>query len=100
MVRELEAETTIDTRIVLEATGGGGRLEAGLSEAASLARHLLRSGSSVEVLGPGIHVHLGRGRSHEQRLLTALALYERTRAVAPAAGAPSAPTVREVRIGI
>ena len=76
-VRELEEDTALDTRITLDGTGAvAERLEAGLSEAASLARHLLRTGVGVELLGPGVHVPLGRGRAHETRILTALALYE------------------------
>ena len=45
MVRELEEEATEDTRIVLTGTGAadGERLERALSEAASLAVHLLRA---------------------------------------------------------
>jgi uncharacterized protein (DUF58 family) len=108
-VRELEAETTMDTRIVLE--GGGsdpGRVEDGITEAASLAVHLLRAGAQVELAAPDLHVPVGRGRAHERRLLTALALYEPPGAVAaPAgaggAGAPAArPTagLREIRIGM
>jgi uncharacterized protein (DUF58 family) len=100
MVRELEAETTADTRIVLDETGTGDpdRLEAALSEAASLAARLLRSGSAVELMGPGILVALGRGRPHERRILTALALYEPgARVPAPAPGR-SGPSLREIRV--
>lgn len=77
-IRELEAETTEDTRIVLVGTGAGdaARLEAGLSEAASIAVHLLRAGSGVELAGPGLAVPLGRGRGQMRRLLTTLALYQ------------------------
>ncbi len=76
-VRELEAEATLDTRIVL--VGGSGdpaRVEAGISEAASLAVHLLRAGAQVAVAGPGLEVPLGRGPEHRRRILTALALWE------------------------
>ena len=78
MVRELEAETTLDTRIVLRGDGADDarRLEAALSEAASLAAHLVGTGAAVELVGPGLHVQAGRGRAHLRRLLTALALYE------------------------
>ncbi len=78
MVRELEAETTEDTRLVLVGTGArdADALEAGLSEAASLAAHLIRVGARVELVGPGFYVRLGRGRSHLRRLLTALAVYD------------------------
>ena len=77
VVRELEADTTVDTRIVLEGRGrDAARLEAGLSEAASLAAHLLRHGGAVELSGPGVHVTLGRGRTHRHRVLTALALFD------------------------
>jgi uncharacterized protein (DUF58 family) len=86
LIREVEAETTEDTRIVL--VGAGERdadaLESGLSEAASLASHLLRLGAGVELVGEGCFVELGRGKSHRRRLLTALALYG-PRAPAPAA---------------
>ena len=47
-----------------------------MSEAASLAVHLLGTGVAVELLGPGVHVSPGRGRMQQRRLLTALALYE------------------------
>lgn len=77
-VRELEAETTEDTRLILLGSGarGSARLEAGLSEAASIAAHLIRSGAGVEVVGPGFFVRLGRGRPQLTRVLTALALYD------------------------
>jgi uncharacterized protein (DUF58 family) len=98
VVRELEAETALDARILLEGTGTRDpeQRERALSEAASLAVHLLRGDARVELVGPGIHVPLGRGRQHARRLLTALALFE------PSAGEP-APTarpsaVREFRI--
>src|SRR5439155_23248868 len=77
-VRKLEEDTTLDTRLLLEGTGVAhtARFEAGLSEAASLAVHLLRAGAGVELVGPGVRVPPGRGRDHEVRLLTALALYD------------------------
>ena len=77
-VRELEAETTEDTRVILLGTGTAGApaLERGLSEAASLATHLIRAGTGVELIGPGFFVRLGRGPAHLHRVLTALALYE------------------------
>ena len=58
MVRELEAETTEDTRLVLVGAGtpGTAALEAALSEAASLATHLIRAGAGVELVGPGFFV--------------------------------------------
>jgi uncharacterized protein (DUF58 family) len=75
MVRELEEEATEDTRIVLTGTGAadGARLERALSEAASLAVHLLRSGTGVELAGAAGAVPLDRGRAG-RRILTALAL--------------------------
>jgi len=77
VVRELEAETATDTRIVLEDRGRDpARRERGLSEAASLAAHLVRAGGAVELLGPGVSIPLGRGRAHLRRVLTALALYD------------------------
>lgn len=85
IVRELEAETAAATRIVLvgDGTRDAGRLEAALSEAASLAVHLLGSGAALGLVGPGVEVPAGRGRAHQQRLLTALALYD-PRSAAPA----------------
>jgi uncharacterized protein (DUF58 family) len=86
MVRELEAETAAATRIVLvgDGTRDAGRLEAAMSEAASLAVHLLGTGAAIELVGPGLQVPPGRGRAHQQRLLTALALYDpRTAGAAP-----------------
>jgi uncharacterized protein (DUF58 family) len=86
MVRELEAETAATTRIVLVGDGlhDPERLEAALSEAASLAVHLAGTGAAVELMGPGVHVPPGRGRAHQRRLLTALALYDpRTAGAAP-----------------
>ncbi|OGK81507.1 MAG: hypothetical protein A2X52_10375 [Candidatus Rokubacteria bacterium GWC2_70_16] len=105
-VRELEAETSTDTRIVLDGTGAGdpARLEAGLSEAASLACHLLRAGAMVELTGPGLLVPLARGRGQERRILTALALYEpRPLGAGPGLASVAAregAMLREIRIGI
>jgi uncharacterized protein (DUF58 family) len=97
-VRELEEETAQDTRIVLLGPGGDpDRLEAGLSEAATLAVALLRAGAGVEVAGPGLAVPLGRGRGHARVVLAALALYAPPppgTARAPAA----APGLREVGV--
>ncbi len=78
VVREMEAETTEDTRIVLTGTGAHDpvRLEAALSEAASATVHLTRAGSGVELVGRGIVVPLGRGPGQSRRILTALALYQ------------------------
>jgi uncharacterized protein (DUF58 family) len=101
IVRELEAETATDTRIVLVGDGrrDAERLEAGLSEAASLASHLLDAGAAVELAGPGVHVPLGRGRAHRRRLLTALALYEPpSPAVAPGLRSPR-PGEIEIALG-
>jgi len=90
LVREMEAETTEDTRLVLVGTGtrDAAALEAGLSEAASLCSHLIRLGAGVELVGPGFYVRLGRGKGHLRQLLEALALYDprTTPLVAPAAG--------------
>jgi uncharacterized protein (DUF58 family) len=78
MVRELEADTSHDTRLVLVGRGGAdaAALEGGLSEAASLAVALIRAGAGVELVGGGVAVPLGHGRAHLRRVLTALALYE------------------------
>jgi uncharacterized protein (DUF58 family) len=102
VVRELQADTSEDTRIVLEGTGARdpARLERGLSEAASLALHLVRAGARVELVGPGVFVPLGRGRGHARRLLTALALYEPGRAARDGepVRAARAATARELRV--
>jgi len=105
-VRELEAETTEDTRLVLVGTGArdGGALEAALSEAASLAAHLIRAGAGVELAGPGVSVRLGHGRNHLRRLLTALALFDPR--VGPVALAPvdegdgAVRPLREIRVSL
>ena len=78
MVRELEAESTNDARIVLDGLGRADRerLEEALSRAASLAVHLLRSGARVEIVGAIGAVPLGGGPGHERRILTALAVYD------------------------
>ena len=78
IVRELEAETAAATRIVLVGDGrrDAGRLEAALSEAASLAVRLIAAGAAVELAGAGVDVPSGRGRAQQRRLLTALALYD------------------------
>jgi uncharacterized protein (DUF58 family) len=83
-VRELEAETTLDTRILLVGEGTPARVEAGIAEAASLGVHLLRAGAQVELAGPGLHVPLGRGPAQRRALLTALALWEPSRGGAAA----------------
>jgi uncharacterized protein (DUF58 family) len=89
VVREHEAETALDTRLVLvgDGTREPARLEAALSEAASLAVHLTRAEGALELVGPGLHVPAGRGRAHLRRVLEALALY--TPSAAPA-GRPAA----------
>ena len=90
VVRELEAETALDTRLVLVGDGARDpvRLEAALSEAASLAVHLTRTGAALELVGPGLHIAAGHGRAHLRRLLTALALYEPSRAARTPRPAP------------
>jgi len=99
MVRELEADTAADARIVLERAGeDAARVEAGLSEAASLAVHLLRAGGAVELSGPGVHVPLGRGREHRLRILTALALFDANEAPRASAIRRSARQLREISV--
>jgi uncharacterized protein (DUF58 family) len=104
-VRELEEDTTEDTRIVLTGVGAADpdRLERALSEAASLAVHLLRGGSAVELAGAAGLVPLGRGRAQERAVLRALALYAPGRPAA-APGAPSGAggmrALREVRVSL
>jgi uncharacterized protein (DUF58 family) len=106
MVRELEADTSHDTRIVLVGRGGGAEaLERGLSEAASLALALVRAGAGVELTGAAGTVPLGHGRPHLRRVLTALALYDPAapRAAVPApAVAPrgAGRALREIRIAL
>jgi uncharacterized protein (DUF58 family) len=102
LVRETEAETTEDTRVVLTGTGArdAARLEAALSEAASIAAHLARAGAGVELVGHGLFVPLGRGPGHARRILTALALYQPG---APAvgndeSGGPGWRSLREIRV--
>jgi uncharacterized protein (DUF58 family) len=102
-VRELEAETARGTRIVLVGAGRADpeRLERALSEAASLAVHLLRAGASVELVGPGTFVPIGRGRAHEHRVLEALALYSPPPGASedpPARREPAAGARREIRV--
>ncbi|MEX2223086.1 MAG: DUF58 domain-containing protein [Candidatus Rokuibacteriota bacterium] len=78
MVRELEADTSHDTRLVLVGRGrrGAEALERGLSETASLAVALIRAGAGVELAGADCSVPLGHGRPHLRRVLGALALYD------------------------
>jgi uncharacterized protein (DUF58 family) len=103
-VRELEADTALDTRLVLTGTGArdATRLERGLAEAASLAVHLLRAGAGVELVGPGVHVPADRGRDQERRILTALALYAPRSAAGegPAPRARATGRLRELRVSL
>jgi uncharacterized protein (DUF58 family) len=100
MVRELEEDTTEDTRIVLTGAGAGGaeRVERALSEAASLALHLLRRGLGVELAGAAGFVALGRGRAQERRILTALALYPPS--ARPSGSGEGGGGVREIRVSL
>ncbi len=106
MVREHEADTSHDSRLVLVGRGRPGTeaLETGLSEAASLAVALIRAGAGVELTGPDLFVPLGHGRPHLRRVLTALALYEPgapgSPTAAPADGEPSVGPrrLREIRV--
>jgi uncharacterized protein (DUF58 family) len=104
MVRELEADSALETRLVLEGTGVGDaeRLERALAEAASLAVHLLDGGAAVELVGPGVHVPLGSGPAQRTRILTALALYDPAALPSPAgaAGPPSDARLREIRVAL
>ena len=99
-VRELEAETALDTRIVLDGAGGGDEalLERGLADAASVAAHLVRRGTRVEMVGPGIIVPLGQGRAHLRRILSALALYVPAAVPGDARPDHAAAGRREIRI--
>ena len=100
-VREMEAETATNTRIVLVGDGrrDAVRLEAALSEAASLAVHLLGGGAAVALAGPGIDVGPGRGRTHQHRLLSALALYDPATAGPPAGRRTAGMSEIEVTLG-
>jgi uncharacterized protein (DUF58 family) len=99
-VRELQADASRDTLIVLAVVGAdAGRVERGLAEAASLAVHLLREGGRVALAGPGVHVPLGRGRAHRRRLLTVLALWEPGGAIEPLGDRRPA-GVGEVRVSV
>lgn len=100
MVREFEADAATDTRLVLEGSGARdpARLERGLSEAASLAAHLIKAGGVVELMGPDVFVPAGRGGAHQRRLLTALALYAPPAEAAALRAAAPASRMREIRV--
>ena len=78
IVRELEEETALDARLVLTGRGEreAERREEALSEAAAMARALLRAGAGVALVGPGIDIPTRRGLQQERRILVALALYD------------------------
>jgi uncharacterized protein (DUF58 family) len=106
-VRELEEDAALDTRLVLDGPATDPvRLEEGLSEAASLAAHLIRTGAGVEVIGPRLWVPRGHGRGHELRILAALALYEPGGGSGGAGASPAsgggegAGIAREIRIAL
>jgi len=99
-VRETQAETALDVRIVLVGNGRSpAPLEAGLSEAASLITYLLGTGATVELVGRALHVPPGRGRAHRRRLLTALALFDPSVAGATVP-APVASAVAEIQVSL
>jgi uncharacterized protein (DUF58 family) len=104
LMREMEAETTEDTRVVLSGRGerDAARLEAALSEAASIAAHLARAGAGVELTGAGLFVPLGRGFGQARRILTELALYDPrapgASAAEPGPDARGRRSLREVRV--
>jgi len=99
-VRELEEDTTEDTRIVVTGAGVADavRVERALSRAASLAVHLLRRGVAVELAGAAGHVPLGRGAGQERRILTALALHGAPGHVPPPDPPVTAAAMRELRV--
>jgi uncharacterized protein (DUF58 family) len=98
MVREMEADTTDDVRIVLAGSAADpARVEHAMSEAASLAVDLLRAGGRVALAAPGIAAPLGRGPAHARRLLTALALWQ-PGAAAAVTGGPG--PVRELHVSL
>jgi uncharacterized protein (DUF58 family) len=111
MAREHEADASHDARLVLAGRGQAGseRLEAALSDAASIASALIRAGAGVELTGPALAIPLGHGRSHLRRVLTALALYDPStvaghRGTSPAArtddGALGPRRLREIRVAL
>ena len=108
MVREHEADASHDARLVLVGRGQAGseRLEAALSDAASVASALIRAGAGVEMTGPDLVIPLGHGRSHLRRVLAALALYDPAGRPGGAAGggeddgALSSRRLREIRVSL
>ena len=102
-VRELETDATLDTRIRLvgDAAAGPERVEQALSDAASLAVHLLRMGGAVELAGTGTlcrrrpRPRSGAAGADCSRPVSALR-GRRTRADGPGGNA----TVREVRFDL
>lgn len=104
IVRELEEETTLDARVVLVGRGerNAERREQALSEAAALARALLRAGAAVSLVGPGLDVGPGRGREQERRVLTSLALFEPIAVPGPPTSGDPRPRVdgRDVRFDL
>jgi len=100
IVRELEEETALDARLVLTGRGEreAERREEALSEAAALARALLRAGAGVALVGPGLDIPARRGHQQERRILVALALYDPL-VLAPATLESSGPRIagRDVR---
>jgi uncharacterized protein (DUF58 family) len=103
-VREMEAETALDTRIVLGSGGDAARLEETVSEAAALGAYLLSAGAQLELAGRGLWVPPGRGPAQRRRALTALALWEPAAAggevIGPATLPPLRPGVREIHVGL
>jgi uncharacterized protein (DUF58 family) len=98
-VREMEADTTDDVRIVLVGSAAdAARVEQAVSEAASMAVHLVRAGARVEMAGPGLAVPIGRGPAHVRRLLTALALWQP--GASPALARGGAGKLREMHISL
>ena len=102
LVREMEAEATEDTRVVLIGTGArdAAQLEAALSEAASIIVHLVRTGAGVELMGPGLFVPLGHGPGHARRILTALALYDPRSPAADLFQRGDGRSLREIRVDL
>lgn len=101
VVRDLEASTQLDTRVVLVGSGvrDAERREHGISEAAALALELLGAGAAVELTGPGVLVPVATGPAQARRILTALALFDAEAAVAAAGGLRhSGARLREVRV--
>ncbi len=95
MVKELGDEERPRVRVVVEDPEPGGPpdvIEANLSYVASLAAHVVRRGSQVDLTTADGSTGFGQGEAHLDRILERLALYE-----APAASRPMATSMESER---